>query len=161
MPRREYGAAQPWTDDVVPARATQSVHRTRNSIWGVCHPAASIGDFSGGARAGSGVGDSAGGAEHIDKRAAPDGLPWTLPGRPVLAILNGCQEDSLSVVAQRLKATVSGSGIQWWGDRLGLAVSIGWTGVIPGDTVDAMVERAESALKKLAQSEGGTGSGGA
>jgi len=78
-----------------------------------------------------------------------------------LAILNGCQEDFLSVVAQPLRATVSGSGIRWWGDRLGLAVSIGSTGVIPGDTVDAMVEWAESALKKLAQSEGGTGSGGA
>ena len=77
------------------------------------------------------------------------------------AILNRCQEDSLSVVAQLLKATVSGSGIQWWGDRLGLAVSIGWSGAMPGDTVDAMVERAEAALKKLAQSEGGTGSGGA
>jgi diguanylate cyclase (GGDEF)-like protein/PAS domain S-box-containing protein len=78
-----------------------------------------------------------------------------------LAILNGCQEDSLSVVAQRLKATVSGSGIQWWGDRLCLAVSIGWTGVAPGDTVDTMVDRAESALKKVAKSAGGAESGGA
>lgn len=64
-----------------------------------------------------------------------------------LGILNGCREDFLGTVAQRLKATVTGSGIQRWGDRLCLAVSIGWTGVIPGDTVDAMVERAESALK--------------
>jgi diguanylate cyclase (GGDEF)-like protein len=79
-----------------------------------------------------------------------------------LAILNGCQEDFLNIVAQRLKATVSGSGIQWWGDRLCLAVSIGWTGVVSGDTVEAIVERAESALKTLVmQREGGEGSGGA
>jgi diguanylate cyclase (GGDEF)-like protein len=66
-----------------------------------------------------------------------------------LGILSGCQEDFLGIVAQRLKATVSGSGIQWWGDRLSLAVSIGWTGVVAGDTVEAMVERAESALKAM------------
>jgi len=79
-----------------------------------------------------------------------------------LGILNGCQEDFLNTVAQRLRATVSGSGIQWWGDRLCLAVSIGWTGVVTGDTVEAMVERAESALKAtVAQRECGEASGGA
>jgi GGDEF domain-containing protein len=79
-----------------------------------------------------------------------------------LWILSGCQEDFLGIVAQRLQATVSGSGIQWWGDRLSLAVAIGWAGVVTGDTVEAMVERAESALKAMvAQRKCGEASGGA
>ena len=100
-------------------------------------------------------------AQTLKNALRPTDLLGRWKGDQFLAILNGCREDFLGGVAQRLRATVSGSGVQWWGDRLSIGVCIAGTGVTQGDTVDAIVERTESSLKKmLAQSEGGAGSGG-
>ena len=78
-------------------------------------------------------------------------------GNQFLALLPGCAGQFLENVSHRLKGTVSGSGIQWWGDRLSVAIRVAGTAVAPQDTVESMVERVESSLRQITPpDEGGT-----
>jgi PAS domain S-box-containing protein/diguanylate cyclase (GGDEF)-like protein len=70
-------------------------------------------------------------------------------GNQFLAILPGCTEQFLEGVAHRLKATVSGSGIQWWGDRLSITVRVAGATVQADDTVESVLGRVESVLKQM------------
>ena len=70
-------------------------------------------------------------------------------GDQFLAILPCCSETCVERVSQRLRSTVSGSGIQWWGDWLSVDVCVASTSVISGDNVESMIGRAESLLKQV------------
>jgi diguanylate cyclase (GGDEF)-like protein/PAS domain S-box-containing protein len=73
-------------------------------------------------------------------------------GDQFLAILPMCAENFVEKIGHRLKATVSGSGIHWWGDRLSVPVRVAATSAITGDTVESIVGRLESSLQqKLAE----------
>jgi len=54
--------------------------------------------------------------------------------------------DGLRSCAERLRRLVSLSSVPWWGDRLSFTISLGGTMVLPGDTVDSLLGRAEEAL---------------
>jgi len=55
--------------------------------------------------------------------------------------------EGLRSCAERLKRLVSLASVPWWGDRLSFTVSVGATMVRRGDTVDALLGRAEEALE--------------
>ena len=83
-------------------------------------------------------------------------------GDQFLAILPMCAENFVEKVGHRLKSTVSGSGIHWWGDRLSVAVEVASTSAIAGDTVESIVSRLDSSLKeKLAEAARAAAGGGA
>jgi diguanylate cyclase (GGDEF)-like protein/PAS domain S-box-containing protein len=63
-----------------------------------------------------------------------------------LAIVNGCREEALHTVRERVSRMLANDGIEWWGERRSLPVSIGQATVQPGDTVEALLERARKSL---------------
>jgi diguanylate cyclase (GGDEF)-like protein/PAS domain S-box-containing protein len=63
-----------------------------------------------------------------------------------LVILSGCREDALPAVTQRIERMMANATIQWWGEELSVAVSIGRTCSLGGDTVEALVRRAQQGL---------------
>jgi diguanylate cyclase (GGDEF)-like protein/PAS domain S-box-containing protein len=80
-------------------------------------------------------------------------------GDQFLAVLPFCDENSAQKVGHRLKATVSGSGIHWWGDRLSVAVGVAVTSAVAGDTVESMVSRLDSLLKEIGPAHTAAGGG--
>lgn len=63
-----------------------------------------------------------------------------------LAILSGCGEDSLQTVGNRMLRMMASATIEWWGEELSVAVSLGRTGALAGDTVESLLQRAQQAL---------------
>ncbi len=59
-----------------------------------------------------------------------------------LVILNGCSGDSLRAVGDRIGRMLANDGIEWWGEKRSLAVSIGLAAAQPGDSSESMLERA-------------------
>jgi PAS domain S-box-containing protein/diguanylate cyclase (GGDEF)-like protein len=67
-------------------------------------------------------------------------------GNRFLALVVNCPPETLARVVFMLKRVVSVAEISWWGERLGVTVSIGGAAVRPGDTVESLLARCESAL---------------
>lgn len=65
-----------------------------------------------------------------------------------LAILTECSGNEIHRASERLRRMVNASKIAWWGDRVPVTISVGGTVVKHGDTVEAMVLRAERALRE-------------
>jgi diguanylate cyclase (GGDEF)-like protein len=63
-----------------------------------------------------------------------------------LVILNGCREDALYSVRERIRQMLANDAIEWWGERRSLPLSIGQAAAQPGDTVESLMERAQSSL---------------
>jgi diguanylate cyclase (GGDEF)-like protein/PAS domain S-box-containing protein len=63
-----------------------------------------------------------------------------------LVILNGCNEEGLSLVRERVRCLLFNEGIEWWGERRSLPVSIGQAAAQPGDTIESLVERAQKSV---------------
>lgn len=83
-------------------------------------------------------------------------------GDQFLAILPSCSEKLLEKMAHRLRATILGSGIQWWGDRLSLPAWIAKATAARDDTIDSILRRAEDSLGEMvAESKRQAVSGGA
>ena len=64
-----------------------------------------------------------------------------------LVILNGCREEMLPSVRERVRRLLSGDSIEWWVERRSLSVSIGHTSAQRDDTVESVMERAEKSLE--------------
>jgi diguanylate cyclase (GGDEF)-like protein/PAS domain S-box-containing protein len=64
-----------------------------------------------------------------------------------LVILNGCREDALYSVRERIRRMLANDAIEWWGERRSLPLSIGYTTAQPGDTVESIMQRAEKSLE--------------
>jgi len=60
-----------------------------------------------------------------------------------LAIVNGCSEEALRSVGERMRRMLASNGIEWWGERRSLPVSIGRAGAQPGDTLESLMERVQ------------------
>ena len=71
-----------------------------------------------------------------------------------LAILTECSGNEIERASERLRRMVNASKIAWWDDRVPVTISVGGTVVKHGDTVEAMVMRAERALRESV-AEGG------
>jgi len=64
-----------------------------------------------------------------------------------LVILNGCREDSLPSVRERVRRIAANDGIEWWGERRSLAICVGETSALPGDSVESLIGRAQKSLE--------------
>ena len=64
-----------------------------------------------------------------------------------LVILNGCREEALPAVRERVRRILSGDGIEWWGERRSLPVAVGEASAQPGDTVEALMQRVQKSLE--------------
>jgi diguanylate cyclase (GGDEF)-like protein len=71
-----------------------------------------------------------------------------------LAILLECNAEEVGKAGERLRKMVSQSKVEWWGDLLQVSISMGATSAKTGDTVEAMVGRAETALRQSVEQGG-------
>ena len=63
-----------------------------------------------------------------------------------LVILKGCREEALCSVRDRIRHMLASDAIEWWGEKRSLPISIGQATAQPGDTMDALMERAQKSL---------------
>lgn len=66
-----------------------------------------------------------------------------------IVILSGCRGESIAVVRERIRRTLAGEGIEWWGERRSLPVSIGEAIIQPDDTIESIIERARRSLESV------------
>jgi diguanylate cyclase (GGDEF)-like protein/PAS domain S-box-containing protein len=66
-----------------------------------------------------------------------------------LVILNGCREEALTSVRERVRRMAAGDGIEWWGERRSLPISIGEAAVQPDDTFESLMRRALKSLETV------------
>jgi diguanylate cyclase (GGDEF)-like protein len=52
-----------------------------------------------------------------------------------------CSRSELAAAAERLRLLVRASALDWWGDRLGVTVSVGGATIEPGDTIQSLEQR--------------------
>lgn len=64
-----------------------------------------------------------------------------------LVILNGCPEDTLETVRERVRRMLASDGIEWWGERRSMPISVGAAAVQPNDTIESLLERAQKSLE--------------
>ncbi len=64
-----------------------------------------------------------------------------------LVILNGCREEALFSVRERVRRMLSNDSIEWWGERRSLPVSIGHATVQPADSSESLIARAQQSLE--------------
>lgn len=63
-----------------------------------------------------------------------------------LVILNGCREDALRAVRDRVQRLLADSSIAWWGERRSVPMSIGQATMQAGDTPTSLMRRVEQSL---------------
>jgi diguanylate cyclase (GGDEF)-like protein/PAS domain S-box-containing protein len=64
-----------------------------------------------------------------------------------LIILNGRCEEELHSVREGLRHMLVGAAIEWWGERRSLSISIGQATFQAGDSVEALMARAQQSLQ--------------
>jgi diguanylate cyclase (GGDEF)-like protein len=65
-----------------------------------------------------------------------------------------CSRSELAATAERLRLLVRASTLEWWGDRLGVTVSIGGATAEPGDSIEELEQRV-SAVYEGCRAAGG------
>jgi PAS domain S-box-containing protein/diguanylate cyclase (GGDEF)-like protein len=63
-----------------------------------------------------------------------------------LVILNSCREEALAAVRERVRSLLAGDGIEWWGERRSLPLSVGQATAQPGDSIESLIERVQKSL---------------
>jgi diguanylate cyclase (GGDEF)-like protein/PAS domain S-box-containing protein len=63
-----------------------------------------------------------------------------------LVILNGCREEALYSVRERIRRMLANDSIEWWGERRSLPVSVGQGTAQPGDSIESLMDRAQKSL---------------
>jgi diguanylate cyclase (GGDEF)-like protein/PAS domain S-box-containing protein len=76
-----------------------------------------------------------------------------------LVILNGCREEALYSVRERLRRMLASAAIEWWGERRSLPVSIGQATAQSGDTIETLMARAQHSLPAALPGQDHAGSG--
>jgi diguanylate cyclase (GGDEF)-like protein/PAS domain S-box-containing protein len=64
-----------------------------------------------------------------------------------LVILNGCPSEALPSVRERVRRMLAGDGIQWWGERRSLPISVGEAYAQPDDAIESIIERVQKSLE--------------
>ena len=64
-----------------------------------------------------------------------------------LVILSGCDQEALRAVSDRVLKMVGHATIEWWGEELSVAVSIGGGVAKAGDSAESLLLRAQAAMK--------------
>jgi len=75
-------------------------------------------------------------------------------GEMFLVLVAKCDRQRLAEIAERIRALAEVSSITWWGDRIGITVSVGGCLVQAGDDAASLEARAMQLLES-AQREGG------
>ncbi|HZQ93384.1 MAG TPA: diguanylate cyclase [Candidatus Sulfotelmatobacter sp.] len=76
-----------------------------------------------------------------------------------LVVVNECDQQQINALRERLRHLLAGEGIEWWGERRFLPVSIAGVTAHSGDTVASLLQRAHAALETaLAPSQREAGS---
>jgi len=65
-----------------------------------------------------------------------------------LVILVGCGEAAMQTISDRILMLMASVTIEWWGEELSVAVSMGRTVARAGDTIESLVERVHRALSE-------------
>jgi len=63
-----------------------------------------------------------------------------------LVLLPGVGEEEIRPLRERVRRTVAGEGIEWWGERHSLPVSIGEATIQAGDSLETLLERSQGSL---------------
>lgn len=63
-----------------------------------------------------------------------------------LIIVNGCRDKGLRSVRERVRRMLASDGIEWWGERRSLPISIGQATAEPGDSIESLMERTQKSL---------------
>lgn len=66
-----------------------------------------------------------------------------------LIMLNGCAEEALAPVRERIRRMLAGDGIEWWGERRSLPCSLAHAIPENGDGLESLVARAEKSLESV------------
>lgn len=90
--------------------------------------------------------------------------PGDLVGRwaedEFLVILANCAAAGVQSVHERARRIIASAEIRWWGELLSVPVSIGYSSVELGDTVDLLMQRAQCPEKPTAAAAAAAGSSG-
>ena len=62
------------------------------------------------------------------------------------AILNGCRQESLHSVGDRVTRMLARDGIEWWGELRSLPILVGEAAAQSGDTIESLIARAQKQL---------------
>jgi diguanylate cyclase (GGDEF)-like protein/PAS domain S-box-containing protein len=73
-----------------------------------------------------------------------------------LVILNGCREEALRSVCDRIRGMLANDRIVWWGEPRSLPVLIGQATAQPGDNVGALIGRMHTTIAAVPSSPTGT-----
>jgi len=68
-----------------------------------------------------------------------------------LVILNGCREDVLSIVRERLRCMLANDSVEWWGERRSLPISMGEATALAGDTLESILDRTQKSLDNASE----------
>ncbi len=68
--------------------------------------------------------------------------------------MSRCSRSELAIAAERLLLLVRASNVEWWGDRLGITVSVGGATAVPGDSIESLEERVSVAFEDCRASGG-------
>lgn len=93
-------------------------------------------------------------ATSLENSLRPTDFLGRLSESRFLAILTECGGAELPKAAERIRKTISGSEVAWWGDRWPVAVSIGGACAIPADTLDSLLARGTKALERSIEAGG-------
>lgn len=63
-----------------------------------------------------------------------------------LVVLNGCRQEALNAVCQRLRSRLANDSIEWWGERRFLPVSIGNAMAQQDEAIDSLLARVQQSL---------------
>lgn len=63
-----------------------------------------------------------------------------------LAIVGGCREEAISAVRERIRRSLAGEAIEWWGERRSLPISVGKATVQADDTLETLLARLGKSL---------------
>jgi diguanylate cyclase (GGDEF)-like protein/PAS domain S-box-containing protein len=85
-------------------------------------------------------------AQTIENSLRPTDFLGRIADNRFLAILSECGADEIEKVAERLKKMVTTSEVRWWGDTWPVSASFGGATIHMGDTLESMIDRAESSL---------------
>src|ERR1051326_3644580 len=77
-----------------------------------------------------------------------------------LVILNGCREDALRSVCERLRSMLSNDAVEWWGERRSLLVSVGQATPQPEDTSALLLQRLQDSLEAAGSARAATANSG-
>jgi PAS domain S-box-containing protein len=67
-----------------------------------------------------------------------------------LVILNGCRKEALQFVRERVSRMLASDGIEWWGEKRSLPISVGEATAQTGDTIESLMERLQKSVEASA-----------